>query len=272
MSPFSNLVCKECGHVNEAERVYCHGCGAKLDRTVILAEQEKLTVSREQRQREVKRLMTPRGGSMFKEVGMLFKVVAWAVLAAVVIQIVRPPDDIPPLPKKGELFNLPQLGTDLERLAAAPAGQGFVFSEADINAFLLKKPFRKIPSWFTDIVPLRRSFVNLDNGQARLTIQADLAGYPLYAGITAQPKNDPKTGLSVSWVSLNLGRLELPALVAQPASVAVPTLMDSVKRERQLLGQLGSAEITKGRVILRSRGPQAAPAAIVIPNARPSGH
>lgn len=270
MPPLSNLVCKECGYVNEAERVYCHGCGAKLDRTVILAEREKLTVSREQRQREVKKLMTPRGsGSLAKSVEMLIKTLALAALAAVVIQIVRPPDNVPPLPKKGELLAMPQIGTDLERLAAAPAGQGFVFTESDINAFLLKKPFRKVPSWLTDIVPLTRSFVNLEPGQARLTVQADLAGYALYFGITAQAKNDPKTGLSLSWVGLNLGRLALPAVVAQPASVAVPTLMDSVKRERQLLGQLGAAEIAKGQVVLRSRGPQAAPMAIPV---SPAGH
>jgi len=268
MPPYSNLVCKECGHVNEVERVYCHGCGAKLDRTVILAEQEKLTVSREQRQREVKKMMRPGGSSIYKEVEMLFKTVLWAVLAAVVILMVRPPDNVPPLPKKGEVLNLPQLGEELERLTAAPAGQGGVFREVDINTFLLKKPFRKVPSWFTNAIPLQRSFVNLDNGQARLTVQADVAGYALYVGITAQPKNDPKTGPTLSWVGLNIGRLALPAIVAEQAAVAVPTVMDSLRRERQLLSQLGSAEITKGQLILRSRGPQGAPLTTVRPAGR----
>ena len=260
MPPPSTLVCKECGYVNEAERVYCHGCGAKLDRTVILAEQEKLTVSREQKQREVRKMMTPGGNSIGKGLVMLVKTVAWAALAAAVIQIVRPPDNVPPLPKKGEVLNLPQIGTDLERLTAAPAGRGLLFHEADLNAFLLKKPFRKVPSWFTDVIPLPRSFVNLDNGEARLTLEVDLAGYPIYVGITAQPKDDPKAGLTPQWVGLNLGRLTLPAAVAQAASPAIPTLMDSVKQELQMLSRLGAAEITKGQVVLRSRGPQAAPA------------
>ena len=266
----SNLVCKECGYVNEAERVYCHGCGVKLDRTVILAEQEKIAVSREEKQRRVKKMMTPGGGSFFKGGKALVEAVVWAALAALAIQIVRPPDGVPPLPKKGEVLNIPQVGTELESLTAAPAGQGFIFREADINAFLLKKPFRKVPSWFTGVVPLHRSFVNLDAGQARLTLQADLAGYPLYIGITFQPKADPKTGLSATWVGLNLGRLALPAVVAQAASAGVPILMDAVKRESQLLGQLGSAEISKGQVVLRSRGPQAA--AVPAAAQRPTGH
>lgn len=273
MPPPPTLVCKECGYVNESERVYCHGCGAKLDRTVILAEQEKLTVSREQKQREVKKLMTPRSNSLWRGLLMGVKTVACGAVAAGVIQMVRPPENVPPLPKKNEVLNLPQIGSDLERLTALPAGQGFIFREVDINTFLLKRPFRKVPSWFTDVIPLPRSFVNLDNGQVRLTVQADLAGYPIYAGITARPKNDPKTGLKPQWVSLNLGRLILPVEVAQFASGALPTLMDSVKHECQLLGQVGSAEISKGQVVLRSRGPLAAPA--TPPNAaalRPSGH
>ena len=262
--------------MNEVERVYCHGCGAKLDRTVILATQEKQTVSREQRQREVKKLMTPGNGWFLKTLAMLIKTVALAGLAAVVIQIIRPPEGVPPLPKKGEVLTLPQIGDDLERLTAAPAGQGMIFREADINTYLQKKTFRKVPSWFTNIIPLKRSFVNFEPGQARLSVQADLAGYPVYAGITARLVGDPKTGLSATCVSLNLGRLTLHApAVAQVVAVAVPTLMDSVKRDRQLLEQLGSAEITKGQIILRSRGPQAAPAASVVPNAaagRPAGH
>jgi hypothetical protein len=267
MPPHSNLVCKECGHVNETERIYCHGCGAKLDRTVILAQQEKLTISRKEKQRRLKKMMTPGGGSIFKKFEMLVQVLAWALLTALVIQIARPPDGIPPMPKKGEVIQLPQLGDDLERLTAAPAGQGFIFREADINTFLLKKTFRKVPAWFTNLIPLRRTFVNLGDGQARLTVQADLAGYQLYLGITAQPNKDPKN--PVSWVGLNFGRVALPPIVAPYAAMGLPILMDSVKRERELLGKLGTPEISKGQVILRSRGPQAAPAAGVPATASP---
>lgn len=257
MASPSNLVCKECGYVNEAERVYCHGCGAKLDRTVILAEQEKKTLSREEKQRQVRKLMKPRGGSfLWREIVMLPKILAWAAGAALLVLILEAPDGVPPMPKKGEAVNLPQLGDSLERLAKAPLGQGYIFREEEINAYLLKKPFRKIPEWFTGVIPLRRSFVNLESGQARLTVQADLAGYPVYIGISGQPKGDPQKGLSVAWTGLHLGRITLPAAVADLTAPALPALFDALKRERQLLAQFGGAEIAKGQVILRSRGPQ----------------
>ena len=29
------LTCSQCGFANETERVYCHNCGAKLDRSLL---------------------------------------------------------------------------------------------------------------------------------------------------------------------------------------------------------------------------------------------
>ena len=40
----ATLTCAECGFVNEAERVYCHNCGKKLDRSLIPKEDPKTGV------------------------------------------------------------------------------------------------------------------------------------------------------------------------------------------------------------------------------------
>ena len=34
----TKLVCTDCQHENELERIYCHNCGARLDRTKIIKE------------------------------------------------------------------------------------------------------------------------------------------------------------------------------------------------------------------------------------------
>ena len=34
----ATLTCKECQHVNEEARIYCHNCGTKLDRSLLVED------------------------------------------------------------------------------------------------------------------------------------------------------------------------------------------------------------------------------------------
>ena len=36
----TKLVCTECRHENEAERIYCHNCGERLDRSAVSAQKK----------------------------------------------------------------------------------------------------------------------------------------------------------------------------------------------------------------------------------------
>ena len=57
----TTLVCKQCNFENEPERVYCHNCGAKLDRSLLPPEATK----REDPvivQERVRKLVRPRAG------------------------------------------------------------------------------------------------------------------------------------------------------------------------------------------------------------------
>ena len=37
MNTITKLICPECRHENEAERVYCHDCGARLNKPAAAA-------------------------------------------------------------------------------------------------------------------------------------------------------------------------------------------------------------------------------------------
>ena len=43
----TKLVCPECRHENEPERVYCHSCGAKLDRSAVTVRKEPVKDTRQ---------------------------------------------------------------------------------------------------------------------------------------------------------------------------------------------------------------------------------
>src|SRR5688572_27548099 len=87
------LVCAQCGYENEPERVYCHNCGTKLDRSVLprdtVTQQETIAETR----RRIRRMTNPgKFGAYFKS---LINVLIWAAIVAAIIQFVKPPANIP---------------------------------------------------------------------------------------------------------------------------------------------------------------------------------
>ena len=52
------LVCPECQRQNEPERIYCHDCGARLDRSALAKVAPKLEAP-EQTHKRLKRLLDP---------------------------------------------------------------------------------------------------------------------------------------------------------------------------------------------------------------------
>ena len=51
----ATLTCKQCNYENEAERIYCHNCGAKLDRSVV-PQEKKMEESPDKQRKRVKKL------------------------------------------------------------------------------------------------------------------------------------------------------------------------------------------------------------------------
>jgi len=60
------LICPECRRENEAERIYCHDCGARLDRTALAKEPPKGEDVKET-QRRLKNLLDPSRAKMRQE-------------------------------------------------------------------------------------------------------------------------------------------------------------------------------------------------------------
>lgn len=252
------LVCKECGHVNEGERVYCHGCGAKLDREVLMAQQQQQAPTPQEVHRQVQKIMAHGDNFWRRTWRMLWKTTALAAIAAVVITAALPPEGVATGPKEAET-DAPQLDVYLEKLVVLPAGQRISITEAQVNAYLRREHFKKVPDWLTTWLPLQRVFVNFSKEQTRITVQASLAGYPIYAGLTGRLGANKKTGLTAVCTGGFIGRLPLPSQVVAKAAEALPILLGSFQHEWQLLGQIGSVEVGEGQIILGSRGPEAPP-------------
>lgn len=266
-SPLPTISCKECGYVNEGERVYCHGCGVKLDRNLLIIQEQEQAAHSQKRLREVRRIMTPGRGGYGTKWKKLCKTVALAAVAGLLIDAALPPEGAPGA-KKEESSDPSQIDGLLDTLVAAPAGKRVMFREADINAFLKRERFKKVPSWITDAIALR-ALVQFEDGIGRLTLMGTTLGYPLYLTLSGTLKPDVNAGLTATCTGGNIGRLQIPPQLAQYAGLAIPTVFDSLKRERKLLGQLGSITFQKQQVILSARGSSAPAAALPAANVAP---
>src|SRR5258706_7953722 len=95
-APLSTLTCKECGYANEPERVYCHNCGAKLDRSVLPKEDQLRRESPEKARRRIMRMTNPGAGPVKQTLAALAKTLLYAILAAGLVLALRAPPDVPP--------------------------------------------------------------------------------------------------------------------------------------------------------------------------------
>ena len=263
-SPRNSLVCKACGYVNESERIYCHNCGTKLNREMLIPQQEVQEEMAQKKQREVKKIMSPGRGNSAKTWRKLWKTAALAAVAGLLIDAVLPPEGVTLPAKDTQALEALPLDTLLESLTAAPTGKRIALREADVNAYLRRERFRKLPSWLTDSIPLR-ALVHFEPNNATFTLLANVAGHPLCATLSGSLKSDRNAGIVATCTGGSIGRIQIPAQLAGYAGGAIPLLLDSMKRERELLGQLGSIEIGKQQIILGAREPSA-PAARVAPS------
>ena len=126
------LICPECRRENDPERIYCHDCGARLDRSALAKVAPKVEDAKET-QRRLRTMLNPQR----KQLRLLFfkvsKMILGAFAAAAVVQMLRAPD-VPARAKMGDFP--PQIGLDLENATMRHGAAPLQYTEAQVNAYL----------------------------------------------------------------------------------------------------------------------------------------
>lgn len=237
--------CPQCQYENEAHRVYCHRCGAKLP-------QEGFNGGHGSAQNRSNSNIQPRQGQATSGslVGGLLRVILWAAVFAALIQAARPPDDVPKalVPGRGEV---PDFVKDFT--AAAKAPRRLVYQQPAINRFLqnqLKASAGPLPA---NIVRFERAFVNLDAGKVRLTKEYWVLGYPFYVIGYFEPSIGDGA-LHVKTSGGAVGRLPIAGLIFDRVDGLVfSEFVEGLRPEYAALAKLknisirpGEAEVTSG--------------------------
>jgi hypothetical protein len=241
----ATLLCKQCNFENEPERVYCHNCGAKLDRALLPPE----AVKREDPQavqNRVRAVVQPRGARMtFFLRNLFFSLVVAAVLASLYL-MARPPDGQPSLSEE-TVMAAPPISDNLEDLVQSPSTRRQAYTEEQANAFLQATLRPKEDSTFGIPVKYLRTYLQFQEGRCRTTVEESFAGYALFFSTTDSVAI--RNGQIVSHpVAGSIGRLPIPGKAMPVAEKALGSIWSALDPYKKLVSRLGSIAFHKGTV------------------------
>ena len=231
----TKLLCPECRHENEAERIYCHDCGARLDRSAVRVKKEP----RGDTHRRVKRMFDPQGAKLRALMATAGKIILAAGVAAVVLDMVLPPDV--PAPVKTPVL-VSSFRLDLENMVSKRQPVQKQFTEEQVNAFLASALKSKQTSLDKPLLNFKRAILGFSNQRCTVTVERSLLGtYSIYT--TSVYSAQLKDGhLSGEIQAGRIGRLPIHPKLAQYMGALVGDVGSALDRDLKLVAKLGAIE------------------------------
>ena len=241
------LVCPECRRENEPERIYCHDCGARLDRSALAKAPQKEEDPKATHKR-VKAMFDPGRAVMKKRFFDYSKLVLGALTAAAIVQMLRSPD----LPEKQKEMLLPvQISMDLENATMTPRSPQLRYSEEQLNQYLayaLKSKQAALSSY----LKFERAVVAVEQDLCRVTVERSLSGFSLYT-TTAFNATMGESGVVLKNKGGAIGRMPVHPLLMQYSGILFSDLAAVFERERKAVSKLASIELQPKLVVLTPR-------------------
>jgi hypothetical protein len=229
------LVCTACKHENEPERVYCHNCGEKLDRS-LLPKAEDLTSGEEfsKKQKQVQKMMNRSRGRWVATARKLILLVLLSAFVAAGFLVCQAPQDAPPM-QSDELSSVDS--RELWKMLINTPQAAVPFKESDLN-HTIRQSVKPGPGPLgTKFV---RAFVTLRPGKIALNTQRDAWGLPIYTGATLKPvivggKWSPGIeGLSIGRLKIHPAARKLADFVLDPFAKAFEAQLKEIDRLQKI--------------------------------------
>ena len=238
------LICPECRRENEPERIYCHDCGARLDRTVLAKSVPKGEDAKET-QRRLRTMLDPQRAKMRLLFFKTSKVILGAFVLAAVIQMILPPD-VPPRPKTGDFP--PQINLDLENAVLNHSTTPLQYTETQVNAYL-GSALRSKQAALSSVLSFERAIVKFDETVCSITAERSLFGFSIFT--TTSSKVTLQNGtLTAANIGGRIGRLPIHPLVMKYADPLFADLWGALERERKAVAKMSAIEFHPQAVVL----------------------
>lgn len=248
------LTCPDCRRENEAERIYCHDCGARLDRSALANRKTAKAETAEDLHKRMRGMFSKRRIKTKLFVLKTIKVILAASVAAVLVEVLNPPD-VPP-PVKSETLP-PQINMSLEDLTESKQPKTLEFSEDDVNAYLANAMKHKKDKLDHPLLGFERAILGFSEGNCRVTMERSIFGYSIFSSgdydvqmhngkVVATPK------------SAAIGRLALHPIVFPYLKVLFGDAVAAMDREHKLLDKVGAIQLHDKMVEVSSAAPATA--------------
>ena len=240
------LVCPECRRENEPERIYCHDCGARLDRSALAKEASKAEDPKAT-QRRLKSMLDPRRALMRRRFFQGSKLVLGALALAAVVQMVRSPD----VPAKPETAMSPtQINLDLETAAMDPRSSSALrYTDEQVNAYLAYALKGKQAALSKYYLTFERVMAQFEEGYCIMTVERSLFGFSVFttASYNVSLQNGVLTAQSRGG---RIGRMPVHPALMQQAGILFQDVWTALDRDRKNVMKLGVLEFHSKTVLL----------------------
>ena len=240
----TKLLCPECRRENEPERIYCHDCGAKLDRSKVISS--KPADERVKERKRLRNMFDARRAKLRFLFFKLSKLILGACVAAAVIQMILPPD-VPPQNK--ELLSLSQIGLEIETAVTYHRPNQLQYTEDQVNEYLSSTLKGKRKMLNKPFIDFNRGFVRLEEGKCDITVERAIFGYSIFTSTSlAVQLADGK--FNVSSKGGAIGRLPVHPQVMDYLNIIFADVWSALDRERKLITKADAMEFHDKSVVI----------------------
>jgi len=235
----TKLVCGECRHENEAERIYCHNCGERLDRSAAAAR--KPMVDPTETHRRLQKMLEP-PSRVRHNFFAVSKLALAAVAAAALVEMALPPE----LPAPTKIVS-PQIDLDLENAHLRPSP--LEYSQDQINAYLTYRLISKKKALTYPFLTFVRATASFREGACTIGVERSLFGYSIFS--RTSHRVDTSAGkIAATNVGGWIGRLPIHPVIMQFGDIIFADLWSALDRERKLIGKMGAVNFHDGSVTI----------------------
>jgi hypothetical protein len=242
----TKLICPDCRHENEPERIYCHNCGARLDRTGLAREKGGEGVPEEKTRQHLKKMFRPNRGRGRQLAFQLAKVLLGALAVAAIIVMLLPPN-LPPAPKSYSFA--PLINMDMVSALSSHQPPSLSYSEEQVNSYLAATVRRKDSPAQQGLFLLRRVFVQLQEGQCQVHVERRIWNLPVYSG-SAYRVAIANGKITTNNLGGYIGRMPIHPALMKYADVLLGKAWECLARERNSIARLAGIEFHPQSVTL----------------------
>ena len=239
----AKILCTECQHENEPERVYCHDCGARLDRSSVIVTKEKVVDTH----KRMKKMFDPQRARMRALFFKTSKLILGAGAVAVFVTMALPPE-VPAATKT--LMLASQLRLDMERATTQHQPTQLDFSEEQVNAYLASALRTKQTLLDKPFLDFKRAVASFGEDACTITVERSLSGYYSLYSSTAYSVAVVDGKIVTKQRVGYIGRLPIHPQVMQYVDVIFADVWSALERDAKLVSKFSGIQFHDKHALL----------------------